>query len=493
VSTRIDPRITNVRSHTARGTVVTAAFNIGFAGLGLVQRLVAAAFLTPGEFGLWAVILTIIVTLGWLKQVGIADKFIQQDEPDQVAAFQKAFTLELFISIALFVVIAIALPIYALAYGQEEIIAGGLLAALTVVIIAFEAPAWIPYRRLQYVRHRFLTAVNPFVTFLATVSLAIAGAGYWCFIIGAVVGGLAGAIACTATTAYPLGLRFDRRTARDYVDFSLPLFGSGVIGLIIVQGSLLATDSSAGLAGIGAIGLAIGIATFADRVDAIVSSTLYPAVCAVADRTALLYEIFVKSNRIALMWGLPFGVGLALFAEDIVDHLFGERWEPATGLIAAIGLTAAVGQVAFNWGLFVRARGETRPIFLGAFLDLIAFLAVGLPAILALGTTGWAIGVATGLAFNLVLRHFVMRRMFPRFNIISQFVRAATPVVPGVAFVLLSRVAVPGDRSLARAVAEGLVYLVLTTALTYALERPLAREVVEYLRRRGLEPGAASS
>jgi len=55
-----------------------------------------------------------------------------------------------------------------------------------------------------------------------------------------------------------------------------------------------------------------------DRLDAIITQTLYPAVCAVADRTELLFETFVKSNRLALMWAMPFGLGLALFAPDLV-------------------------------------------------------------------------------------------------------------------------------------------------------------------------------
>ena len=40
--------------------------------------------------------------------------------------------------------------------------------------------------------------------------------------------------------------------------------------------------------------------------------------CAVADRTELLFETFVKSNRLALMWAMPSGLGLALFAPDLV-------------------------------------------------------------------------------------------------------------------------------------------------------------------------------
>lgn len=484
VSSRIDPGITDVRGHAARGTLVTAAFNVGFAGLGLVQRLVAAAFLAQAEFGLWNVILTIIVTLGWLKALGIADKFIQQDEPDQVAAFQKAFTLELAASVAFFALIAVVLPIYALAYGHEEVIVGGLIAALTVPLNAFEAPAWVPYRKLHYVRHRVLISVNPFVTFVVTVVLAVAGAGYWCFVIGAVAGAASGALVCVATSPYPIRLRFDRRTARDYVDFSLPLFGTGLIGLIIVQGSLLATNSVEGLAAIGAIGLAVGIAAFADRVDAILSQALYPAVCAIADRTALMYEVFLKSNRIALIWGMPFGVGLALFADDLVSNLFGPTWSSAAGLIAAIGLTSAVGQVGFNWGLFVRARGETRPLFVGGVVDLVVFLVVGLPAILMLGVTGWAIGVATAMTVSLFVRTYYLRRLFGEFDLLRHFWRAATPVVPGVAIVLLARVALDAERSLAIVAAELTAYVLVTAALTLVLERSLLREALDYLKRR---------
>ena len=71
--------------------------------LGLLRRLAVAAFLTREEFGLWGILLATLITLVWLKQVGIGDKYIQQDEPDQELAFQKAFTLELALSIGYFV------------------------------------------------------------------------------------------------------------------------------------------------------------------------------------------------------------------------------------------------------------------------------------------------------------------------------------------------------------------------------------------------------
>jgi len=38
------------------------------------------------------------------------------------------------------------------------------------------------------------------------------------------------------------------------------------------------------------------------------------------------------------MWGMPFGVALALFAPDLIEFVYGEEWEPAVGLIQAFGL-----------------------------------------------------------------------------------------------------------------------------------------------------------
>lgn len=43
-----------LRQHTARGVIINAAFQAGFAGLTLLQRFAAAAFLTTTEFGVWA-------------------------------------------------------------------------------------------------------------------------------------------------------------------------------------------------------------------------------------------------------------------------------------------------------------------------------------------------------------------------------------------------------------------------------------------------------
>jgi O-antigen/teichoic acid export membrane protein len=89
-----------------------------------------------------------------------------------------------------------------------------------------------------------------------------------------------------------------------YVSFSWPLVLAGAAGIVTAQGSIITANAHLGIEAVGAITLAAAVSQFSDRLDQIVTGTIYPAICAVADRTALLHESFVKSNRLGLMWAV---------------------------------------------------------------------------------------------------------------------------------------------------------------------------------------------
>lgn len=479
---RVDPSITSLRRHAARGSVINSIFNVGLFGLGTFQRFVVAIWLTKSDYGLWGILLAAITAITWIKQFGVGDKFVQQSEPDQELAFQKAFTLELCLSAGFFVVACAALPLYALAYGRPHIIVPGIVLALAVPLTTLESPMWIPYRRMQYARQRFLSLVDPVTALVVSISLTAAGFGYWGLIIAAIAGSVLGAIVCLATCPYRIRLRLDWATVKSYASFSLPLVGFGLCGFITLQGTVLVANYSVGLAGIGAIGLASNILGWADGVDGIVSQTLYPAICAVAHRTQVLAEAFIKSNRVALMWGMPAMVGVALFAADLVHFVFGDRWRSAIPLFIALALTAGLAQVGFNWAIFMRAVNRTKPIFLASVVDVVVFLAVCVPSTLALGLTGYAIGVAAMTVTQVALRGYWMRQLFGDFSALRQLVRAVLPTIPGVVVVLLVRLP-GGDRSLLRAVGELMLYGGVVAAATYLFERPLVHELAGYLRK----------
>jgi len=464
--------------------MVNGAFDVGLSSLSLIRGFVIAAFLTKADYGVWGVLLVSLGVLSQLKLVGIGDKYLQQEEPDQELAFQKAFTLELLMTGATIIPMIAALPVIAVVYGYWKLIPPGLVLISTLVAYALQAPFWVYYRDMNFLKQRRLSAIEPVVGFVLAIGLAIAGLGYWALAIGLGVGAWAGTIAAIRTSPFRLRWRYDRATMRVYAAYSGPLFIATASNVVLANAITIATNAELGLAGVGAVALASNITAFTTRVDDLVSTTLYPAICAVQNRLDLLRESFVKSNRIALMWAMPFGVALALFAADLVRFGIGDKWRPAVTLLEITGVVAAISQVGFNWDDYFRARSDTRPVAIAGFASTVAMLGAGMPLLLTDGLTGLAIGIGAGAAVHLAFRAWYLSRLFEDFGMVRHALRAALPTLAGVAVVLGMRALESGGRTLLIAVAELAAYGVVIVIATWVFEGRLLREALGYLRTR---------
>ncbi len=479
----IDTGGRSLRAYAARGVMVNGAYDVGLSALALIRGFVLAALLSRSDYGVWGVLVVSLGVLAQLKVVGISDKYLQQDDVDQELAFQRAFTLELVITAAAMVPIAAALPVVAVVYGHWNLVAPGVVLLTVLVADALQAPFWIYYRKMNFSRQRSLGAIEPVVGFVVAIGLAVAGLGYWALAIGVVAGAWAGALAALLTCPFRLAWRYDRGALRVYAKFSGPIFVATASAVLLANVTTIATNAQLGLAGVGALALAANISAFTTRVDDLVSGTLYPAICAIQTRLDLLRESFVKSNRLALMWGMPFGVGLALFAGDLVRYALGEKWRAAVTLLQITGVVAAISQVGFNWDDYFRARDRTRPIAVASVVSTGALLATGLPLLFSDGLTGLAIGIAVGAGVHLVFRAWYLAQLFEGFGLVTHAVRAIVPTLPAVVVVLAIRAASAGGGA-TRAAAELAAYALVTLVATWWLEGALVREALGYLRPR---------
>ena len=470
-----------LRRRAVRGTLINAGFLAALTSLGLIKGFAVAGFLSRRDYGVWGVLVVTLGTLGWLKQVGIGDRYVQQQDADQELAFQRAFTLELFISAGFFLLALVVVGLMTVVYARPELLAPGLAVIMIIPALALQSPLWVFWRRLEFVRQRSLEAIDPVVEFVVTVGLAAAGAGYWSLVVGLLAGNYASAAAIVRASPYRLALRYDRGTLRQYVRFSWPLVAAGAGGIVVAQSSVLVGNAALGLAGVGSIALASSIALYTTQVDQIITATLYPAICEVRDRVDLLFESFVKSNRLGLLWGVPLGVGIALFAPDLVRYGLGSHWQPAVGLLQVFGLVAAIDQLGYNWDAYYRARGDTRPIAVVSFAAAFAFVCVALPLLVVDHLGGFGVGLAVTAVVTVAARGVYLARLFPAFGMARHAGRAIAPTIPAAGLALLVR-AVDGGRTLPIAVAEVAVYVVAVLAATLLIERSLLREIAGYLR-----------
>jgi O-antigen/teichoic acid export membrane protein len=482
-----------LRNRVARGTLVNSVYLVCVNALTIIQGLVAARLLGAAEYGLWGLLLIVFGTLVFLAGVGLNDKYIQQDHADQEAAFQVGFTLQALLCTFFALIALVAVPLSALLYDTPEIVLPGLLTALAMPLMAFEAPAWVFYRRMDFARTRLLASVRPVVMFLVTIPLAAAGVGFWALVIGSIAGVVAGAVAGVVASPYKLRLRYERGAVRQYTSYSWPILLSSVMVVVAFQVPVTIASRTIGAAAIGAIALTFQITGYTTRIDDVVTHALYPAICAVKDRRDLLFESFSKSNRLAVLWGFPVGVGVSLFAGELVHLVLGKQWGLAVPLIQVLGVTAAIDQLGFNWTAFAKARGETRILAVQSGLAFVAVLGVGVPLLFLEGLPGYAVGIAAAALVSLGTRFFYLTRLFPALDLVNHVLGAIAPTVLAAATVLFARATLPSGGGVPRTCAELLAYVAIALAASWVTERVLLKEAFGYLRRAARPATAAPS
>ena len=394
------------------------------------------ALLGPVAIGLYGIVITTATTIVQLRRVGIDEAFVRQSAPDQEEEFQRAFSLELTVGVIFSLLLCALAPVLVVVYGEEELLALTLAVAYMPTAFALQAPQWIFFRRMDFLRLRLLQFSIPAVTFVVTVPLAAATDSVWALVIGPFVGNAVAVVAALWVSPYRLRLRFDRAALRRYVGFSWPIFATAAATLLLLQGQVLAFDLDAGLAAAGYITLAATLTRYADRADQIVATTIYPAICAVQDRLDVQRELFVKSSRATMIWALPFCAALALFADDLIEGVLGAEWEPAVPLIQGLAVAAGIQQVGYGWFSLYRARNEPEVQAVESAAMVLVFLGLAVPGLFLFGVEGFVAGrIATSVAMLAVRRHY-LRRLFGDVELVWLGLRGAAPVLAAAALTL---------------------------------------------------------
>lgn len=479
------------RTRAARGTLINSAFLIGLNLLALVKGFLVAAFIPVDDYGVWGLIIVSFMTLFGLLTLGVSDRYIQQDAADQEREFQRAFTLQLILNGASTLAIIGLLPVYALVYGNSEIIVPGWVLALSLPAGALQAPLWTFYKRMDYLRQRRLQAIDPIVGIVVTLVLAISGFGYWSLVIGSVAGAWMAAAFAVRASPYKLRLSYDRGTMKEYASFSGPLMFNGACIALTSFAPTLAAERKLGTAAVGAIAIASTISQYTNKVERVVTSTLYPVVCSVKARGELLQEAFLKSNKLGLLWASPAGLGIVLFVPDIVEFGIGTKWRDAIPVIQAFAVVAVLNQVAVSWHIFFRAVGETRPIAAAGVVMMLAVTGIAVPLMLAEGLVGYSVGMGIAVAIYTVCRLYYLRRLFPVRPMLKNTVRGLVPALAAFAGTGALRLLFwGGDRSEPQVAGEIGTFVLLTLAVTAISERALLTELLGYLR---TKPGKPAS
>lgn len=305
--------------------------------------VVLAKILVPEDFGVVAAATVVISFSQVFWDAGLAKALIQRNQ-----RIEEAATIVFWTNIALggllFLVLLLAAEYIAL-FFQDPRIANVVrvlgiqlpLAALCSVHTALKQREF-HFEQLFWVR--ICTTTAPI---LASIPLALYGAGYWALVAGTLLGQLAQTIVLWKLSSWRPKLWFDRNLAGELFIFGRWVMLSALLGWFFLWMDAIIVGGFLGTRDLGLYRTGNALATLVlSLVVGPLIPVLYSLLSRVSGNMPKLREVVLFVERIVIISVLPIGMGLLVLKDIIPILIFRDEWIGIGEIIGIIGITQAI-------------------------------------------------------------------------------------------------------------------------------------------------------
>lgn len=354
----------------------------------LIVGIVLARILTPEQFGIYAVALTVQSILITVADLGLSADLIRSKEPERIAPTVATLGL------------VMGTVMTAITFGFSTTLAallGSPAAAPAIAVLSFTlvlaGATVVPYAMLQrrfQQREMFVVVVADFVV-STTVTLLLIAAGFG--VLGLAIGRVAAQIVSSAMQFALARVRprygIDRSMLRPVLAFGVPIAAANLLSWALLNVDNIVLARVAGATALGYYVLAFNI-----------SSWPMSALAHVVRSISLPY--FARSTRggeglaalTAAAWAgaLPAGAVLAALAAPLIEVVYGPKWLPAAPVLAALGVYGSLRVVFDIFAGYLYAKGHSGPVLVIQIIWLVVLTAAMMVATRAYGIVGagWA-------------------------------------------------------------------------------------------------------
>lgn len=398
----------SVGMEAAKGVLWMTAQTWLARGGGLITIAILTRILSPEDFGLLAVVTTLLTLTYVLSDLGLATYIVQAKVVDR-ASLSTAFWVSLVGGIA------ISCGIYAASGFISNLLkvpqAEPLLQSMVFIIIPISlsaVPLALMRRRMQFRLLAFQFSGGALLAQAAAIGAAVAGLGVWALMVQLFVAQVIASTAQWFTAKWRPRFEFSRSEFSVMASYGINVVGSG---LVFVGRSWAETA-------IIAIGLGVrelGYLTIAQRLvvtaTELCGSAILPvstvAFAKVSSSKMRLQGAYARAMAITQTMVAPVMIFIFVAAAVLVPFVFGPEWVPSVPIVQPLAIAAILSfGTALDRGLL---DGVGRPGRWLAFTSAICLLSVGLISIaMPYGVLVVAIVYVVVAAVELVGRWFLI-------------------------------------------------------------------------------------
>ncbi|MCW8831762.1 MAG: lipopolysaccharide biosynthesis protein, partial [Colwellia sp.] len=338
-------------------TMVLLRFVIKF--LGLISTLVLARLITPEDFGLVAIVMSIYALIEMLKAFGFDVVLIQKDNPSD-AMYNTTWTIQLAFGIIASGIMYLISPYIASTFDDHRLEALSQVIALLFLINGTVNIGVVNFRKELNFRREFIYMSLPKVfAVITTITVAIIHRSYWALICGMLVSNISQAALSYIFSKYRP--KFCLSEVSELFSFSSWLLIGNLLTYANVRAKDLLVGKLLGAKYTGLISVADEIASLpTTEMVAAINRATYPGYTKVAHDNKALKALFLNALSFIAVLGVPASVGMSLCAPYLVPVVLGDKWLEVTPLIQILGLAYAVICINTNASYIFLARGKPK-------------------------------------------------------------------------------------------------------------------------------------
>ncbi|MCW3003968.1 MAG: oligosaccharide flippase family protein [Conexibacter sp.] len=365
-----------------------------------LTTLVLARLVDPADFGLMAIGLIVVNFLFWFGGISFGATLVVHQELDRRQQ-GTVFSLALLGTIAATAVAAGLAPVAASVMHQPKL-TGVLLTLSIAVLISGVASFYesLLQSQLEFRRRFAALAVQTASFSAAAITLAALGAGVWSLVAGQLVSMGLFAVVLVVLAPYRVVPSWDRAVVRTVFGTGRGFFTQGVTVFIRQNVDTVMVGRSFGASAIGYYSMAFrfGDLTYSAIADPIARVT-FPAFARSRAAEDDVRPAFLTVIRLVALATVPVGVLLSAAGAPFSALFFGPAWAPMGGVLAVVGLWAAVRPVESTLSWLLNSLGRAGAVGWVA-LVVLAPLIVGL--VLAVGSGDLRLVACVPLADTLI-------------------------------------------------------------------------------------------
>lgn len=397
--------------------------------LGLVNVVILARLLTPGDFGIVAMAMAFVAIADSIMNLGAESAVIQMGDKGQ-QFYDAAWTLRIVQNLGLTVVIsglAFLAPAY---YGDPRVEAILHVVAITVLVRAFENIGVTAIQQeLRFSSTFWQQVISQVVAILVTLTIALVYRSYWALVLGS--------LARTVMTVFLSFTLFPYRPRLQFSgwgkiwSFSQWYMVNNLGKTLLLRGMSLTLGRVAGPGVLGIYTMAAELAgTAAFEIAMPISRVLYTGMVRLRDDLERYRRAFLRALHGVMLITAPICFGLAAISRELVMVALGQNWVQAIDIMKVMALAGAMRIISLIITDQLVVLGQLRKNAIISWIQAIIILSSAIPVYLHFGLIG-VVSVTFTLAAVTLLYLMTMMSRASGIPVLIQLGSFAGPMLAG--------------------------------------------------------------